>query len=136
MKVRTRIFELNWYNPKRRLHVIKRMLFRNEALLRAAGRKGIVLKGWITRGRPRYQVIHMDITNPAHMFYAAVGAPMPAKFAVKRVTVGGLDRLVGYLKLHTTPSEREHEQEKIDASDAEDEAEFEAARRAKWLSIM
>lgn len=130
MKARTKIFKINWH-PKRRLHIVKRMLFRNEALLRAAARHGLTIKGWIPRGHPRYQVIHMDMSNPAHMFYSAIGAPMPDRFILKRITVGGLDRLLGYLKLHTTPSEREREQEKIDASDAMDKAELEAEREAE-----
>ena len=122
MKARHRLREFY------RSHVIQKAItkyrLRGEyfPLIVGAKRIGLGISGWHRKKYFRYQVLHYDINNPGMYFYNAVGMPVPNRFITKRVTVGGFDRLIGYLKLHVDPSERYVPQEEAEAED-EDEDE-------------
>lgn len=120
MKVRRRAFLVNW-GAARRIHIAKSLLMRHKTLLRAATVAGMRFKGWFRDGHPRYQVMHLDLNSAAGAFYRAIGVPLPLKFATRCVTVGGLTRLVGYLKLHVTQADRDNAEEEILESEVEDE---------------
>ena len=118
MKVRRRAFLVNW-SYARRIHIAKSLLIQHRKLLYAARLNGLVFRAWIRDGHPRYQVLHYDNTSPAAMFYRAIGAALPLKFTSRYVTVGGLTRLIGYLKLHVTQADRDNAEEEILESEAE-----------------
>lgn len=113
MKVRQRVFTVNWH-PMRKIHIAKSMLMRHKELLHAATVNGMVFKGWFRGSRVKYQVAHLDYSNAGSAFYRAIGIPLPNKFITHRVTVGGLDRLLGYLKLHVTQEERDEAAERLE----------------------
>lgn len=120
MKVRRRAFAVNW-NPARKVYIAKSLLMQHKVLLRAATVAGMRFKGWFRDGHPRYQVMHLDLNSGAGAFYRAIGVPLPLKFATRCVTVGGLTRLVGYMKLHVTQADRDNAEEEILESEAEDD---------------
>lgn len=120
MKVRRRAFAVNW-SYARRIHIAKSLLIQHRKLLYAARLNGLAFRAWIRDGHPRYQVLHYDNASPAAMFYRAIGAPLPMKFTSRYVTVGGLTRLIGYLKLHITQEQRDNAEEEILESEVEDE---------------
>ena len=99
--------------------VVEKMRGEHMGLIVGARNMGIGLSGWLRKNSWRYQVIHYDINNPASFFYGAVGMPVPARFIIKRVTVGSFDRLIGYLKLHVAPDQRFVSKEETE--DEEDE---------------
>ena len=112
MKVRQRAFALNW-SGTRKIHIAKSMLMRHRVLIHAATANGMAFKGWFRGDRVRYQVAHLDYTKAGSGFYQAIGTPLPPRFIMQRVTVGGLDRLLGYLKLHVTQEERDEAAERL-----------------------
>ena len=120
MKVRQRVFAVNW-NPARKVYIAKSLLMQHKVLLRAATVAGMRFKGWFRDGHPRYQVLHYDNASPAAMFYRAIGAALPMKFTSRYVTVGGLTRLIGYMKLHVTQADRDNAEEEILESEVEDD---------------
>jgi len=120
MKVRQRAFAINW-SPARKIYIAKSLLMQHKALLRAATLAGMRFKGWFRDGHPRYQVMHLDLDSAAGAFYRAIGVPLPVKFATRCVTVGGLTRLVGYMKLHVTQADRDNAEEEILESEVEDD---------------
>jgi hypothetical protein len=121
MKMRQRIFAVNW-SYARRIHIAKSLLMRHRKLLYAAAAvNGLGFRAWIRDGHPRYQVLHYDNASPAALFYRAIGTPLPPKFATRFVTVGGLTRLIGYLKLHISQEQRDIAEEEILESEVEDD---------------
>jgi hypothetical protein len=85
-------------------------------------RVGLSINGWERNGRFRYQVMHWDVDNASFAFYRAVGIQPPRRFAIKRVTVGSFDRMIGYLKLHIEPNQRYVRREgEEEVEDEEDE---------------
>ena len=128
MKVRQRAFALNW-SGTRKIHIAKSMLMRHRVLIHAATANGMAFKGWFRGNRVRYQVAHLDYTKAGSGFYQAIGIPLPPRFIMQRVTVGGLDRLIGYLKLQVPQAERDEAEERLEQmkkeerEDEEDEDE-------------
>lgn len=113
MKVRQRAFAVNW-STARRVHIAKSLLMRHRVLIHAATANGMAFKGWFRGNRVRYQVAHLDYTKAGSGFYQAIGIPLPPRFIMQRVTVGGLDRLIGYLKLQVPQAERDEAEERLE----------------------
>jgi hypothetical protein len=120
MKMRVRR-NIDRFSDSTKVSISRQILMRNRGLVVGAIRQGLVLKGWIRKGHPRYQVSHVDTTNPRINFFVAVGMPVPDAFIAKRQTVGGTVQLLGYLKLHVPMDEREVPERKEEEGEKENE---------------
>lgn len=120
MKMRVRR-NIGRFSDSTKVSVSKQILMRNKGLIRGALHQGLLLKGWIRKGHPRYQVAHVDMTNPRINFFVSVGIPLPDALIVKRQTVGGTVQLLGYLKLHVPMDEREVPERKEEEGEKENE---------------
>lgn len=120
MKMRVRR-NIDRFSDSTKVSISKAILMRNKGLMIGAIRQGLLLKGWMRKGHPRYQVAHVDTSNPRINFFVAVGMPIPDAFIPKRQTVGGTVQLLGYLKLHVPMDEREVPERKEEEEEEEDE---------------
>ena len=120
MKMRARR-NIDRFSESTKARISKQMLMRNKGLLMGAIRQGLLIKGWMSKGHPRYQVAHVDMDNPRINFFVSIGMPMPDELITKRRTVGSTTQLMGYLKLHIPTDQRELSKAEDEAVKVEDE---------------
>lgn len=123
MKMRRHKHKVGWSLREKKAFIVHRMQAEHAPLIFGARRLGLGFKGYVYRNSYRFQITHIDLSNPRVMFYQALGINMPDEFVLRRYTVGGYERLMAYLKLHVPEHNRVATEVDEDAVEVVDEDE-------------